>query len=345
MFFGPSANIIFEDVCFAVYPGPDGDYTTLEDNEYRYCMAYMVAGSQDGGFYFLSLSKHETMDGTDPPDPFNPVPQERGPGYTNVVPRMDANTKTLSINDELGNVVPNGQQYCRAYYLRPGIPGCTATPDRSYMLGGWVTEYPGNPIRWAPRLGVFSLIVGDYLFASTGDGVSGDGFADQIEAVYLPEMIDGQPDDGHRGSVSPHAGGSQGWVGYQVNFSGAPAITYVGSGLGVSVMKGTTADMHTDYGFNPLAAGGGMTSIDMHTDEEKLLGLNLRQAPQPFAGYWFSEDPANNFDGFRGGGGKGSGAGGCGGSASGGAAGSIGLFSLVGLAFLMVQLLREARKA
>ena len=388
MFFGPSANIIFEDVCFGVYPGPDGDYGSLDDNEYRYAMAYMVAGSQDGGFYFLSLSKHETMNGVDPPDPFNPVPQERGPGYTNVVPRMDANTKTLSISGSLvmTNVVPNGQQYCRAYYLRPGIPNCTATPERTYVVGGWVTEYPGNPITWRPRLGIFSLaatapavtlitynpppagpgaaftagppwltddifksmtIVGDYLFASIGDGVSGDGFADDIRAVYLPEMIDGAGDfdDGFRGSIQPHVGGSQGYTGYQVNFSGAPAITYVGSGLGVSVMKGTTVDMFQDYGTHPMAVGGGMTSIDMHTDEEKLLGLNLRQAPQPFVGYWFSEDPANNFDGARGGGGDGSGAGGCTGSAGGGAAGSIGLFSLVGLAFLMVQLLRETHKA
>jgi hypothetical protein len=390
MFLGPSSAMVFEDVCFGVYPGADGDFTTLDDNEYRYFMAYSVPGTDSGGFYCLSLSKHETMNGVDPPNPFNPVPQERGPGYTNVFPRMDSNPKHMEIannSEPLRGVVPNGQVHCRAYYLRPGIPNCAATPNRVYVIGGWVTEYPGAIINWAPRLSVFSLatntpmlmglnyqpppplgnavgmpfsqpsaltddlfqsmtIVGDYAFCTIGVG-NGDGFGRRIGVVYLPEMIDGGADGdvGMRGLSTPNSG-QQGTCGYMVDIAGKPVITYVGSGLGVSTLAATRTDMYQDYGVNPLdGAGFAMSSVDMHTDEEKLLGLNLRQAPQPFVGFFFSEDPANNFDGFRGGGGKGSHAGGCAGSAGGGTEASVSLFALVGLSFLMIQVLREARKA
>jgi hypothetical protein len=88
-------------------------------------------------------------------------------------------------------------------------------------------------------------------------------------------------------------------------------ITYGGPSAGSSVVMATTRDA---FDFHPGGIfAGGTTQIDMHTEEEKLLGLNFRRAPQPFVGFWFSEDPAASFPGFRDGGGSGNG--GCSGSA------------------------------
>ena len=47
-----------------------------------------------------------------------------------------------------------------------------------------------------------------------------------------------------------------------------------------------------------------MTAIDMHTEDEQLRGMNVRQAPQPFTGFHMSVDPVENFDGAGGGSGS-----------------------------------------
>ncbi|HEU4339562.1 MAG TPA: hypothetical protein VFS19_05800, partial [Planctomycetota bacterium] len=98
-------------------------------------------------------------------------------------------------------------------------------------------------------------------------------------------------------------------------------------------------DFHTGGLFN-----ADMTNIDMHTEEEKLLGINIRRGPQPFVGFWFSEDPASNFPGFRDGSGS-KGSGGCSGSADGGPGHAAGLMAMMTVVFLVVQVLREARRA
>ena len=371
MFLGQSSFIMFEDVCFGVYPGGDGDYAQIDDNEYRYVMIYSTDQTDDHGLICLSLSKHETMNGTNPPSPWNPIAQERGPAFTNVFPIVTANSKvdTFPIIGE-----DNGQLHCRSYYARPELNPPTGTfglaTDVTYAIAGWVALVQNNPNAWAPFIQGFSLgnndpltavtgatglppayltddifkgmtIVGDWLLCSVGDGVNGDGFADFVRPVYIPEFLDG-PNDGDSGiRANYQPGGSAGFCGYMPNITGHPYITYVGTGTGQSIMYGTTRNPFQNH-----FAGSGLienpTPIDMHTEEEKLLGINVRQAPQPFVGFWFSEDPASNFPGFRDGGG--SGKGGCSGSAEGGADHAAGLLALVGMSFLLVQVLRESRR-
>jgi hypothetical protein len=243
----------------------------------------------------------------------------------------------------------------------------------TYVIAGYVRLVLTNPNRWACLVQSYTLgtddpiapssplfqaspvyftddifkgmsIVGDWLILSVGDGNNGDGFADYFVPIYLPEFCDGLPDDGFA-SASTGAG-TVGFSGYHVSSGGHPTITYLGSGAGQSIVGATTRDPFSDH---PRGAGGliagPLTFIDMHTDEEKLLGLNIRRAPQPFVGFWFSEDPASNFPGFRDGGGGGDGSGGCSGSAAGGFGGSAALLGLLGMAFLVAQVLREARKA
>jgi len=371
MFYGQSGSILYEDVCFGVYPGPDGDYTTIGDNEYRYVMAYSVEGTDAGGMYCLSLNRHETMNGTDPPSPWNPVPQTRGPSYTNVFPRVDANSSAGGIPYNLGGRAPvnNGQQYCRSYYARPGLAGqgFANTTDVTYVVAGWVSVVQLNPLRWGCFINGYTIggatrisdlgvmmgihdiaypvddifkgmtIVGDWLLCSIGDGQNGDGFADQIAVTWLPDFFSGF--GGFRGWIN-NGGGTMGWCGYHPDFTGHPFITYAGTGMGQSVIRATTSNPFQDH----FVVGGLLeqtTPIDMHTDEEKLLGLNVRQAPQPFVGYYFSQDPANTFPGSKGGGGNGNG---CSGSATGGAGASAGLLALFGMTFLLVQVLRETRR-
>jgi hypothetical protein len=376
MFLGPAAGTMFEDVCFGVYPGPDADYSTTTDNEYRYVMFMSNDQSDEHQLFCLSLTEHETMNGTNPPDPWNPVAQERGPSYTNVYPVVTANPHTA--NQGI-TAVDNGQMYVRSYYARPELAalGFNAPTDVSYFIAGWVVLAATNPNRWVcvvqgftmgaddpllavtPGAGASALfftddifkgmhIVGDWIILSVGDGNAGDGFADDFRAIYLPEFFDGfgDGDSGFAGLASKGAG-TVGFAGYHVSSGGHPEITYLGAGAGQSVVAATTRDPFTDHPRNNAAGliNDPLTNIDMHTEEEKLLGINIRRAPQPFVGYWFSEDPASNFPGFRDGSGGGDGSGGCSGSAGGGAGTSVGLLALMGMAFLMVRVLRESAKA
>ncbi len=375
-FFGDSSTTKFEDICCCVYPGLDGDYATAADNEYRYVMGLVLTGSGLGGMGCLSLNFDETMNGKSPPDPFNPVEPTRGPDFTNVYPRVNANSKwgTTSI----GGVVDNGQVYMRSWYARPGIPGFANTEDRSYVAMGSVIEIPGTPTRWRPRFCTFSMgldsvtslptlvfytgadpnwhafckpyltsdifksmvVVGDWCFCTTGDGINGDGFGDQIEMIYLPEACDGLPDDGHRGSWSPLTT-SAGYAGGFYDTNRVATIVYFGTGSGTSSAFGTIRSPYQDWGPNIAGAGSGLTPIDFHTEEEKLLGLNVRQAPQPFTGYYQTEDPASNFPGSIYGKGKGSdSAGACHGSSSGGGASIAALAGLLAMAGLLVKTLR-----
>jgi hypothetical protein len=377
MFLGPSAGTMFEDVCFGVYPGPDADYGTTTDNQYRYVMFMSNDQSDQHQIFCLSLNEHETMNGSNPPDPWNPVPQERGPAYTNVYPVITANPHT----DNVGiTAVDNGQMYVRSYYARPELAalGFGAPTDVSYFIAGWVVLVATNPNRWACVTQGYTLgtddplapatpgfissgvyftddifkgmnIVGDWIILSVGDGNAGDGFADDFVAIYLPEYFDG-PGDGDSGFASgtSKGAGTAGFAGYHVSSGGHPTITYLGAGAGQSVVAATTRDPFSDHPRGGGAAGlinGPLTNIDMHTEEEKLLGINIRRAPQPFVGYWFSEDPASNFPGFRDGSVGGDGSGGCGGSAGSQAGTSVGLFALMGMAFLLVRVLRESAKA
>jgi hypothetical protein len=73
MFLGPAAGKMFEEVCFGVWAGPDGDYSTIDDNHYRYVMMMSQDQTDDQQLFCLSLNRHETMNGTDPPSPWNPV--------------------------------------------------------------------------------------------------------------------------------------------------------------------------------------------------------------------------------------------------------------------------------
>jgi len=376
MFLGPAAGFMFEDVCFGVYPGLDADYSTIADNEYRYVIFMSLDQTDDHQLLVLSLNSYESMNGTDPPNPWNPVPQERGPSYTNVYPVITSNPHT---DNEPITAVDNGQMYCRSYYARPELTatGFGAPTDVTYVIVGYVVLVLPNPNRWACVIGSYTLgtddpiavaggsffasgtyytddifkgmtIVGDWLICSTGDGNAGDGFADFFEPVYLPEFIDGTPDAGFS-ATSSQGPATAGFAGYHVNITGHPVITYLGSGAGQSVVAATTRNPMTDH-IAERATGSGLingplTNIDMHTEEEKLLGVNIRRAPQPFVGFFFSEDPASNFPGFRDGGGGGDGSGGCSGSADGSAGHSAGLLALVGMVFLVFQVVREARKA
>jgi hypothetical protein len=103
-------------------------------------------------------------------------------------------------------------------------------------------------------------------------------------------------------------------------------------------------DWPAERGSGSGLINGPLTNIDMHTEEEKLLGINIRRAPQPFVGFWFSEDPASNFPGFRDGSGGGAGSGGCSGSAGGSPGQAAGLLGLVGMVFLVFQVVRETRR-
>ncbi len=377
LFLGPTSDNMFEDVCFGVYAGADGDYATIDDNQYRYITFMSVDQQETHQLYCLSLNRHETMNGTDPPSPWNPVPQERGPAYTNVFPIISSNpgaSGQLIGPPAQFPAVENEQMYCRAYYARPALAamGFDAPTDAHYVVAGWVVELPTNPISWAAVVQPFSIstsapivatdaylatsgayptddifkgmsIVGDWLITSVGDGISGDGYADAFVSWYLPELLDNGDNDGDGGlrSVWAPTAGSVGWAGYHVGISGHPVITYAGPGGGSSVAYGTTRNPFTDHGAGIFNTA--MTGIDMHTEEEKLLGINIRRAPQPFVGFWFSEDPATNFPGFRDGGGSKNG--GCSGSAEGGMGQTAGLLGFVGMAFLMVQVLKEARRA
>ena len=380
MFLGQSASVMFEDVCFGVYPGPDGDYEQTTDNEYRYVIFYSIQGTQQLGLYCLSLTEHETMTGNNPPNPWDPVEEERGPDFTHALPNIAANSKVDSV---LISGEDNMQQYCRSWYARPEMAPPTGTfglaTDVTYFMSGWVALIANPPPTYAPWIRGWSLgnldpmvaltgavpligpvyvnitdifkamvVVGDWALCSTGDGVNGDGFADQVWAVNIPEFLDG-PGDGDFGiSGGITSGlGSIGYGGYMPNLAGNAYITYVGTGGGQSIMLGTTRDPFQNWPAALYDRGlltAPLAPIDMHTQEERMLGLNVRQAPQPFAGFWFSEDPADTFPGFRDGGGKGSSAGGCGGSTEGGMGASVGLLALMGMTFLVVQVLREARK-
>jgi hypothetical protein len=372
MFLGPAAGTMFEDVCFGVYPGPDADYATITDNQYRYVMFMSQDQTNQHQLFVLSLNAQESMNGANPPSDWNPVEQTRGPSYTNVYPIVTSNPHT---ENEPIVAEDNGQMYVRAYYARPEIAatGFDAPTDVTYVVAGFVVLVLTNPNRWACVIGSYTLgledpiapssplflasgvyftddifkgmvIVGDWLILSVGPGNNGDGFATDFQAVYLPELCDGLPDSGFAGATSKGAG-TVGFAGYHVGSSGHPVITYLGCGGGQSVVSGTTRSVFTDHprGGAGLLAGP-LTNIDMHTEEEKLLGLNIRRAPQPFVGFWFSEDPATNFPGFRDGGGGGRGSGGCSGSAAGGMGASAGLLGVLGMAFLLVQVLRESRR-
>jgi hypothetical protein len=362
MFLGQTANKMFEDVCFGVYPGPDADYTTTQDNEYRYVVFISEDQTFNQELFCLSLTEHESMNGLNPPSPWNPVPQERGPDYTNVYPIINANpnSETLTIN-----AVDNGQMYCRSYYARPELAadGFTNTTDVSYVIAGWVTQLPTNPIQWQARIAPATLgtdapiaavsgftpiwtattddifkgitIVGDWAICSVGPGNSGDGFADQFASIYLPAFFNNGT------AAGGYSGNGVGWAGYHPSLSGHPIITYGGPSASSSVVMATTRD---PFAFHPGGIfAGGVTNIDMHTEEEKLLGLNFRRAPQPFVGFWFSEDPAASFPGFRDG--SGSGNGGCSGSADGAPGHVAGLMALLAVTFLVGQVLRESYKA
>ena len=380
MFVTPTPGWTFDDVCFAAWPGPDGDYATVYDNEYRYVLAYLTGLSQVGGLLSLSLNPYETATGTEPPSPWNPVTSERGPPYANAYPIIGSNAKTGAAP----LVAYGGARICcRSYHLRPAIPGCSAPAGASYVLAGWVTQFAANPTIWRPRLGCFSLgtsnpiaevmtypatasddplfthpfslpgyftgsvfkglaIVGDWAFATTGDGQNGDEFGDVIQVVYIPEMIDGAGDldDGWRGYVSPSSG-SQGFVGYHPNLQGQPSTLYAGSGGSPGILYGTTRSVFQDYGvFGGVLGAGPMTPIDLRTEEEKFLGLAPRRAPQPFVGFHTSDSPADAFDGSGDGGGNGEG---CSGSAAGRADSNARLFAFLGILFLMARLLRECR--
>jgi hypothetical protein len=207
-----------------------------------------------------------------------------------------------------------------------------------------------GPISW-PTDDIFKgmTIVGDWMICSCGDGNSGDGFADIFAPIYLPELCDGTGDlDSGAVMTGSLGAGTAGYAGFHPNINGHPVITYIGSGAGQSIVQGTTRNPFTDHprgqGFAGLIAGP-LTGIDMHTEEEKLLGINFRRAPQPFVGFWFSEDPASNFPGFRDGSGGGDGSGGCSGSTGGGAGHSVGLLAISGLVFLLAQVVRESRRA
>ncbi|MBI4563752.1 MAG: hypothetical protein HY716_03545 [Planctomycetes bacterium] len=384
LFFGPATNVTFDGVCFGAYPGDDGDYDTIDDNEYRYFVAYTVQGTiPECRFAILSLNKHETTNGQDPPDPWNPISATRGPDYTNVFPRMDSNPKFGGGPFDGGQAAGNSEVYCQSYYLRPGVPGCGAIPDRAYVVAGYTREIPGLIIVWRPILGAYSLglpsvtigpvalytggppwhpfckgytvpnifrsldIIGDWAFATTGFGDEGIG-GDQIEMVYVPEMIDGagDGDDGYRGFWQPPDGSSAGYAGFMPNEDFSVYAVYLGAGLGTSTAYGSTRSPVSIPAWTPSYASGGtgMTGIDMHREDEQLLGMNIRQAPQPFAGFHMSVDPVENFDGAGAGGSGRSGA--CTGSVDG--AGSHGMAALAGLlsmAFLGLQIIREARRS
>jgi hypothetical protein len=320
-----------------------------------------VEQADDHEIYTMSLSEHETMNGKNPPDPWNPVPQERGPSYTNVYPSIEANPH-VDINGI--RAVDNGQMYLRSYYARPelaaiGFPGQT---DVTYVIAGYVIQLPGIPIQWGCRVRSFSLgtdiplaagpppepasiaydtddifkgmtVIGDYLLCSVGPGTNGDGFPSSFNTLYIPALI-----SVGSGFLSVPGGG---WAGFHVNQTGHPVISYGGSGPGSSIARATTRDPLV---FHPTGLFVDMANIDMHTEEEKLLGINIRRAPQPFVGFWFSEDPATNFPGFRDGDGGGDGSGGCSGSTGGGAGASAGLLGMLAMGFLVAQVLK-ARKA
>jgi hypothetical protein len=362
MFLGQDSTKMFEDVCFGVYPGPDADYATTQDNQYRYVVFVSQDQTFDHQLFCLSLNEHESMNGVDPPSPWNPVPQERGPDYTNVYPIINANphTETITIN-----AVDNGQMFCRSYYARPELAAVVPNlqTDVTYVIAGWVRQIPANPIQWRVEVQGYSLgldvpivtvtaalgllqtttddllkgisIVGDWAIISIGDGNAGDGFADEFASIYLPAFFDNTPAGGYWGNGA-------GYAGYHPNISGHPVITYVGPGAGSSVASATTRD---PFLFHAGGILGNMTGIDMHTEEEKLLGLNFRRAPQPFVGFFFSEDPADSFPGFRDGSGGGNGSGGCSGSADGAPGHAVGLIALLGVSFLVLQILREARRS
>ena len=365
MFLGQTSSKMFEDVCFGVWPGPDADYSTIDDNEYRYVIFVSQDQTNNQELFCLSLTKHETMNGLDPPSPWNPVPQERGPDFTNVYPIINSNPNTGSLPI---TAVDNGQMYCRSYYARPELAGIgfTNTTDATYVVATFVVQLPTNPITWGVRIQPFTLatdapiaavagsallvagyftddinkgisVIGDWAILSLGDGNAGDGFADVFASIYLPAYVnDGTLAGGFWSE------GSCGWAGYHPNISGHPVISYAGAASGSSVVAATTRDpfdFHAGGLFN-----SNMTNIDMHTEEEKLLGINIRRAPQPFAGFWFSEDPASNFPGFRDGSGH-PGGGGCSGSADSGPGHAAGLMAMMTVVFLVVQVLREARRA
>jgi len=365
MFLGQTNSKMFEDVCFGVWPGPDADYATINDNEYRYVIFVSQDQTNNQELFCLGLTAHETMNGLDPPSPWNPVPQERGPDFTNVYPIINSNPNTGSLPI---TAVDNGQEYCRSYYARPELAalGFTNTTDVTYVVATWVVQLPTNPITWGVQIRPFTLgtdapiagvagaalliggyftddinkgisIIGDWAILSLGDGNAGDGFADVFASIYLPAYFNNGTLAGGFWSE-----GSCGWAGYHPNISGHPVISYAGASSGSSVVAATTRDpfdFHAGGLFN-----SNMTNIDMHTEEEKLLGINIRRAPQPFVGYWFSEDPASNFPGFRDGG-SGGGKGGCSGSADGGPGHAAGLMGMMAVVFLVVQVLREARRA
>ena len=364
MFLGQDATKMFEDVCFGVYAGPDADYSTTADNEYRYVLMVSQDQTFNQQIFCLSLTEHESMNGLNPPSPWNPVPQERGPDYTNVFPIINANPNSGGLGF---TAVDNGQMYCRSYYARPELAaiGFTNTTDANYVITGWVTQLNTNPISWVVRVQPWTLataepiaavagfsgvyadttddllkgmsIVGDWAILSIGDGNAGDGFADSFASIWLPQFFqNGALAGGLWGE------GSAGFAGYHVNISGHPTITYAGPGAGSSVVTATTRDV---FDFHPGGLLHTGTKIDMHTEEEKLLGLNVRRAPQPFVGFFFSEDPALSFPGFRDGEGGGSGSGGCSGSADGAPGHAVGLIALLGVSFLVLQVLKETRRA
>jgi hypothetical protein len=156
MFLGQTNNKMFEDVCFGVWPGPDADYSTTQDNRYRYVIFVSEDQTFNQELFCLSLTEHETMNGVNPPSPWNPVPEERGPDFTNVFPIINANPNSDTIT--IG-AVDNGQMYCRSWYARPELAaiGFTNTTDVTYLIAGWVTQIPANPIQWAARIAPFTL--------------------------------------------------------------------------------------------------------------------------------------------------------------------------------------------
>jgi hypothetical protein len=370
-------NMLPEDVCFGVYPGLDGNYATPDDNQYRYVTIY--SNGPFSGLYCLSLNKHETMNGTDPPPDWDPTPPTRGPSYTNAYPIMSSNSTadTEGLDSE-----DNGQHHCRSWFARPGIPNFGGQASRSYVIAGWVellvtitgTNYYGPVIRGytlgqadpiapvtaatGPEGGVpppddnfgvletttnlFSsmTIVGDWLIC--GLGANGNpSFGANYQAVYLPEFLDGSSDgdNGVRAPFQPPGGVGRG--GYHPNLGGYPVITYLGTAPGQSILYATNLAPFQNH-----LSGAGLlnnpTGIDMHTEEERMMGVNLRQAPQPFVGYWISDDPAATFPGASDSGGGSSG-GGCSKSASGNAGTSSGLLGLMGVTYLVGLLLRETK--
>ena len=371
--------VTYEDVCFGVYPGPDADYATIDDNQYRYVTAFSTNASTEGGLFCLSLDKHQSMNGVSPPPDFDPVQPTRGPGFTNVYPSITSNVGT---DTESFTAEDNGLIYCRSWYARPGLAGFSRPTGVTYVIAGWTQLYytlgvgqsyygpairgytlgnvdPISPV--TPQTGppggvpapdnnfgqvalnnaaVFHSmqIVGDWLICALGPELNGDGYGAYYQAVYIPEFIDGAADgdNGVRFSFTPT--GRAGTAGFHPSYNGSPLVTYLGTGVGQSIIYGTLLSPFQNHQGNSGLLNN-PTPIDMHTEDEKLLGMNVRQEPQPFVGYWVSEDPAATFPGASSGG-SGKGGGGCGGSVGGGGGNVLGLVALMGLVGLLVRTLK-----